>query len=98
MSAPELTALIFAVLALGTALGALAAVIIATPSRAILRYEVARLRLETGETLVVRSTRPLTAEAVERIRCEIEAVVGLEQPVMVLDAHLSLEILEAPRA
>jgi hypothetical protein len=60
--------------------------------------QIARLRLDDGDIVLVRCPEIISAETGERIRKYVEGTlreVGRTAPVMILDRGMSVEILAA---
>jgi hypothetical protein len=60
--------------------------------------QIARLRIDDGDIVLIRCPEIISAETGERIRVYVEhtlAAVGRIAPVMILDRGMSVEILAA---
>lgn len=61
----------------------------------VLRVEIGRLEIKPEDTLVVKVDAVLTEEMRHSIRKFVEQRVPLGQKVLVLDKHISLQVLES---
>lgn len=57
-----------------------------------LEFHIARLKLEPGEILVLKSDRLLSLDAVTRIRSDLERLLS-GSPVMILERGMTLEVI-----
>lgn len=60
-----------------------------------LEYRIGNLELMEGDTIVIKATKSVPVEAVQRIIATIASVVGPGHKIIVLDKDLDLEILRA---
>ncbi len=58
------------------------------------RLSIARLKVEAGDAVVIKSSVPISATVAERIKDHVEKLVPAGVKVMVIDRDLSVSVIE----